>query len=426
MRSAYWRDVIWQASGNTLAQAVGILGIPVMTRLYTPQEFAVQALFIQLMTLGTALVTWRYEYFVQLPRARGDARALNQLVLILGMVAIAVLSPVLWNYRESLAAQMGNRALAPWLPFVPVTCALVSWAVASQNNAQRFGDFKTSGFSELVGKLCYVGVGIAGGIAHLGACALIATTALGATGKTLFIFLSRPSWGKYLWHAQASRVRQVLSRYHRLASSTVLAHLLSTAAIMAPQVTLAHLYGADVLGQFALVLTTIYLPSSLLGSAIGHVYYQRAALIYSQGESFFGLWRGTAAKLALIGAPVFGLVALVSPWAYPLVFGPQWTLAGTLATWMSLAAFGSFISGPMDRTCLIVGAGLYAILWSLFRLLSTLLVVWLATRLPLEPNEFIAILVTQMCLAYGIDFWAGARFSQGRLGIFTSKAKEQS
>lgn len=425
MPSAYRRDVIWQASGNTLAQSVGVLGIPMMTRLYTPQEFAVQALFIQAVTFATAVMTWRYEYFVQLPRARGDVRALNRLVLILGLAAIAVLSYIFWLYREPVAAQMGSAAVAPWLVFVPVTGVMVSWAVAAQHNAQRFGDFKLSGLSELAGKVFYVGTGIAGGLAQLGASSLIATTALGAAGKAAFIILGRPAWGRHLLCARVSRVRRVFARYHRLASSTVLAHLLSTSAIAAPQVALAHLYGADVLGQFALVLTTIYLPSSLLGSAIGQVYYQRAAQIHAQGGSFFELWRTTASRLALIGAPVYGLIALASPMAYPLVFGHQWGLAGTLAMWMSLAAFGSFFSGPMDRTCLIVGAGLYSILWSLFRLLTTLLVIWLADLLHLHPVEFVAALVAQMCLAYGIDFWMGARFSRGHLGIFSPQVKER-
>ena len=140
MASSYWRDVIWQASGNSLAQAVGVLGIPIMTRLYTPQDFAIQSLFIQLVTLSTAIVTWRYEYFVQLPRARGNVRALNGLIAILGVLSIVVLSPIFWLIREPLAHLMGTTALASWLVFVPITAVLISWALATQSNAQRFGE----------------------------------------------------------------------------------------------------------------------------------------------------------------------------------------------------------------------------------------------------------------------------------------------
>lgn len=421
MPSSYWRDVIWQASGNSMAQVVGVLGIPIMTRLYTPQDFAIQSLFIQLVTLGTAIVTWRYEYFVQLPRTRGNVRALNSLIAILGLVSIVVLSPILWLVREPLAQLMGTTALASWLVFVPITAVLISWALATQNNAQRFGDFKTSGLSELAGKITYVIAGISGGVAQLGASGLIATTALGAIGKAAFIAVKRPVWGRFALRARLSRVRLVSTKYLKLGNSTVIAHLLSSLAIAAPQIAIARLYGETVLGQFALVLATIYLPSSLLGAAIGHVYYQRAAQLHSQGKSFFKLWRATAYKLALIGLPVYTAISLASSVAYPIVFGAQWELAGNLAMWMSIAAYGSFVSGPMDRTCLIVNAGLYSIIWGGFRLLSTLFVIALAYYFLFTPMQFTAALVLQMCTAYSIDFMMGFRFSQGHLGVYSSK-----
>lgn len=391
-----------------------------MTRLYTPQDFAIQSLFIQLVTLSTAIVTWRYEYFVQLPRARGNVRALNGLIAILGVLSIVVLSPIFWLVREPLAHLMGTTALASWLVFVPITAVLISWALATQSNAQRFGDFKTSGLSELAGKITYVVAGISGGVAHLGASSLIATTALGAIGKAAFIAIKRPAWGRYVLCSRFSRVRQVSAQYLILANSTVLAHLLSSLAIATPQIAIARLYGEIVLGQFALVLATIYLPSSLLGAAIGHVYYQRAAQLHSQGKSFFELWRATAYKLALIGLPIYAVISLVSSVAYPIVFGAQWELAGNLAMWMSLAAYGSFVSGPMDRTCLIVNAGFYSIVWGVFRLLSTFFVIALAYYFHFTPMQFTAALVLQMCTAYSIDFMMGLRFSQGHLGAFGS------
>lgn len=93
--SSYWRDVAWQFSGSSLAQLVGIAGLPVLTRLYTPEDFAVQSLFLQVVTYATAVVTWRYEYFVQLPKSEDDVRALNRLVLILGCMTVLIATPLL-------------------------------------------------------------------------------------------------------------------------------------------------------------------------------------------------------------------------------------------------------------------------------------------------------------------------------------------
>jgi len=416
--SSHWRDVYWQLSGTGLAQLVGIAGIPVLTRLYTPEDFAVQSLFLQVVTYGTALVTWRYEYFVQLPKSDDDVRALNRLVLMLGFFTVLLLTPLLWRFRDVVAAQLGNSDVAPWLILAPMTAVLFSWSVAIQNNAQRRGDFKTSGLSELVGKLAYVSTGIVGALAHLGAAGLVITSGASAIGKAAFGIWRQPAEGRGTLQVEVGAVRRVRSRYGQLATSTVLAHVLSTSAIALPQVAMARLYGADILGQFALVMATIFLPTGLIGVAVGHVYYQRAARTWAEGTPFVALWREMTLKLLMIGVPVYALVALLSRAAYPFVFGDQWDVAGGFATWMAAAAFVSFVSTPMDRTCLIVGAGSYLLLWSVCRLASTVVVVWLAAALEFSPSSFVMAIAVQMCLVLVVDFWASYTFSQGRLGVF--------
>jgi O-antigen/teichoic acid export membrane protein len=165
-------------------------------------------------------------------------------------------------------------------------------------------------------------------------------------------------------------------------------------------------------------MATIFLPSGLLGTAIGQVYYQRAAKQWAEGSAFSTLWRDMVHKLLIIGVPTYAGVALFSDVAYPFVFGDQWHLAGEFATWMAIAAFASFVSSPMDRTCLIVGAASYSVIWSTYRLVSTVAVVWLASALGFSPLGFVSAFSAQMCVAYGIDFWMSCRFSQGRLRIF--------
>ena len=416
--SGYWRDVAWQLSGNTLAQIVGIAGLPVLTRLYTPEDFAVQTLFLQVVTYGTALVTWRYEYFVQLPKSDDDARALNRLVLMLGCCTLLAFTPLLWIFRGAFAGALGNTDVAAWLFLAPLTAVLVSWGVAAQSNAQRHGDFRTSGFSEMVGKLAYVATGILGAVLHPGAIGLVITTAAAAIGKSVFVSLQRPISRSAPLRATAGNVRQVGRQYGRLATSTVVSHLLSTSSFAIPQVAMGHLYGGDALGQFALVMATIFLPAGLLGTAVGQVYYQRAAQQWAEGRPFFSLWRDMAQKLFLIGIPTYAAVALLSRFAYPFVFGDQWHQAGEFAMWMSMAALATFVSSPMDRTCLIVGAASYSVIWSVYRLVSTVVLVWLATALDFSPLTFVIGFVVQMCLALGIDFFMSRRFSQARLGVF--------
>ena len=409
--SAYWRDVAWQASGNTLAQAIGVLGIPLLTRLYIPEDFAIQSLFIQAVIFASGVMTWRYEFFIQLPKTDADARGLHQLVLILGGASAVAMTPLVWVYRFDVAHLMGNEGLAPWLVGAPMTAFLMSFALSVQHLTQRSRDFKTSGMSELASKGVYIGTGILGVLAGQGPAGLVATTAFSALGKIAWLSWKRGANLVTPWLAMAKILRQAKT-YRRLASSLVVSHMLTTCASAIPLIAMVRLYGAEVLGQFALVMSTVFLPSGILGAAIGQVYYQRAAEMWSHSSDFSRLFNQTAGKLIVIGVPVYGLAAVLSPFIYPLVFGAIWRQAGEFAVWMSIAAFCSFVSSPLDRTCLIVGAWWYPMFWHAFRALSAVAVVWAAWTWDWPVTWFVPALVIQMCLAYVLDFMMEFLFSK--------------
>ena len=142
--------------------------------------------------------------------------------------------------------------------------------------------------------------------------------------------------------------------------------------------------------------------------------YQRAAKQWADGQGFEALWRQTASRLALIGTPIYLGIAVLSPWAYPLLFGAQWTEAGRLAPWMALPALCAFISTPLERSCLVTGRWKYQMAWHGMRAVTTLAIVGLASRLGLGFHAFLQLLVLQMSALYLIDLAMEHRFSRLR------------
>ncbi len=99
--SLYWRDILLQASGNGIAQIVGVIGMPVLSRLYSPVDFGIQNLFLQVAILVAGLMTLRYEQFVQLPKDEADADAVCHLALSLGTTVVLDTVPfdaALWRH----------------------------------------------------------------------------------------------------------------------------------------------------------------------------------------------------------------------------------------------------------------------------------------------------------------------------------------
>ena len=186
--------------------------------------------------------------------------------------------------------------------------------------------------------------------------------------------------------------------------------MMSGTAIV-PSLFIAREFGTPSLGQFAMAASTICFPTVLIGNAIGQVYYQRAAQLWAVGDNFASLWRITAKRLIFIGLPIYATLVFLSPWLYPIVFGASWVQAGEFASLLSISAFFSFITSPLDRACLVVHAWKYIPAWHAARLLTTGLVAWLSWFIGWAIEEFLQALVLQMSILYLIDYVIQCRFA---------------
>jgi O-antigen/teichoic acid export membrane protein len=72
-----------------LAQGVSLLAVPVSTRLYTPSDYGVLAVYNSLLALALIFSSFRYELAILQPRE--DDQSLDVLVLCVSIVIVLTL-----------------------------------------------------------------------------------------------------------------------------------------------------------------------------------------------------------------------------------------------------------------------------------------------------------------------------------------------
>lgn len=397
----YWKDVLFQASGNTVAQLIGIIGLPILTRLYTPENFADQAVFIQITALLVALVSFRFEYFVPILKSKEESIALSRWIAKVGFLMTVLLTLIVFVADSTVLKYSLNIRVEYYYYLAPITAYLICLSFLFQHEAQRLRDYKLSGFAEVFSKFMYVGAGAVGSLLGSG-LSLILTTAFGALGKILslhqYVLLKKPSEFK---NTAVGLVRL----YRGRAIGMIIANTLLTCSSLIPLYVIGTMYGAVSLGQFSLVMATIFLPSGLIGSAVGNVFYQRAGLYWNKQQivGLKSLWYQTIIKLIVLAFPVYGLAFFIAPWAYPFVFGSAWDEAGRYAQIMSLAAFFSFIAGPFDRLSLVIGLAYYLPVIHTIRFSLIAAISLLAVQFDCSAIEYIVLFSFAMSTIYIFD-----------------------
>ncbi len=112
-------------SGTALAQVIPVLLSPVLTRLYSPEQYGTMALFTALVGIFSVAATFRYELSIMLPEKDSDAVNIIVLSLILNFSLSIILLIITFLFNERFTDVLNDTEISRWLYFVPVMVFLI-------------------------------------------------------------------------------------------------------------------------------------------------------------------------------------------------------------------------------------------------------------------------------------------------------------
>jgi O-antigen/teichoic acid export membrane protein len=414
----YLKNIRWQGMGNTVAQVVNILSLPIISRLFTPGELGMLNMFVEALAFVSIVMSFRVEHVVMLPRKDREADELFAFVFSFGVLSCTVCT--------ALFAVVAVLGVVPsdyriWALLLPVTAFFMVFSQAAQQLSQRSADFMHSGLSEAVNRFSNSLFSIIAGAFGATGLVLGIAVAIGFLFKSLTFFSLLSNLSTNLLRAVLVGLRRIRRQgLQRLLGSLIVSHgMLAVTSIM-PLWFIAERWGNDYVGYFSLVLSTLALPTRLLGTAVGQVFYQRASSTFAAEKPFRKLLVSNAKLLILIAVPGFSIVFFFGPFLYPFVFGQEWAIAGQVAQYYVFAATLSFLSVPFDRSGLIVNAWWYGPSWHIGRMVTTFAVIYFSELYNATFFGFLFWLTIQASTMYVIDASATYLFSL-RTHPFTSK-----
>lgn len=120
-KSDFSHNVLTLMTGTTIAQAIPIAISPILTRIYTPEDFGVFALFLAIVGFFSVIASGRYEQAILIPKK--DEDAIN--IFALGFIIICSISLflliIILIFNNNITALLNNETISIWLYFIPLT-----------------------------------------------------------------------------------------------------------------------------------------------------------------------------------------------------------------------------------------------------------------------------------------------------------------
>lgn len=355
-QSVFARSVLTLMTGTGLAQLLPILLSPVLTRLYTPQEFGVFALYGSICAILAVLVTGKYELAIVVPRHDSEAINLVAVTMLLSLVVSLVLLGVILLWDEPIISVLGQPEMRLWLYVVPFATWILGGYYALNYWANRRSRYKHMAVSRVLQSGGGSAIQLAAGMSKVGMLGLILGQLLGQLVSTLYLAKSLPRDERGLFRRiSLKRMKCVARRHIGYPKFMVPGQVMSVGATEMPLLLLSVFFGAGVAGFYSLAQRVMAAPLSLVANAIGDVYRQRAASDYARKGECLDIFLGSFKLLVMFAFLPMLPVLLFGPSLFAFVFGDAWRAAGEIASLLSVLVFFQTLSSPLSSTVLLPG-----------------------------------------------------------------------
>ncbi|HEY9459863.1 MAG TPA: oligosaccharide flippase family protein [Paralcaligenes sp.] len=342
-KNQFARGVSILVGGTAGSQLLAICAAPVVTRLFSPADFGVLAVYAGLLGLFTVIASLRYELAILLPEDNQEAADTATLSLLV-VVAVSVLSIIIvFLGDESIPTLLGVPVLSHYFWLLPIGLLLVGIYQVFNYWALRTKNFTVITGARLKQSLTSIAIQLLG--YPLGPVALLISH---AAGQGMGVFSLGKAALRYpqFRHVSFSGIVAAAKRYRQFPIYSTWAGLLNSGGNQLPSLMFAALFSPAAAGLYALTSRVLNMPMIMIGSAIGNVFFTNLAEAHRE-KRLPQLVAAVQEKLAHVVMPPTLVLLIAGPQLFAFVFGESWREAGIFSQWMAPWLYVVFITSPL-------------------------------------------------------------------------------
>ena len=273
VRGSFIRNVAVMASGTLISQVIVLAALPLLTRLYSPNEYGTYSTYVSVTSILLMIVSLAYENAITLHEDDKVASSVTALSLWLCTGVSLITGIIITVFGGQLSSWMHESSLSPYAALFMLGVwggglyqILNGWSIRKKYFRELARTKYTQTIGQIVSQLVL-------SLIHWGPFGLIAGEVVGRSGGLI------PQWR--LWRRDVkqggirvslSDLKDVAYRYRRFPQWSLVSNLLNSFGIYLPTLLLAIFYGAHVAGLFALAQRILGSPMTLIMNSVRNVY----------------------------------------------------------------------------------------------------------------------------------------------------------
>ena len=347
------KNVALLLSGNVIGQLIPILASVLLTRLYSPNDFAVLAYFLTVTGIISVIAGGRYEIAIMLPKENVKANALYFVSIGFTFLFTLLVTLLCFLFGEKFALVFKAEELTEFIYLIPLSILLIGLYQSANFYSNRLSSYKLMSATVVSRSFFTSSTNILIGWMKLIPGGLIIGTLVGQFIAAVVLTLG--SIKELLKEIPSSKdMLSVLKEYKDFPLKNGVSIFFNLLANQLPILLIGYLFqNNDVVGWYALVLRVLNLPLMTIGKSVSQVFYQQTN--QNEKSSHRNLFVKTSKALfVLILIPALALL-FAGPQLFGFIFGKTWVISGYYAQIFILFYVLRFVFSP--QSTLLISSG---------------------------------------------------------------------
>lgn len=341
-------------TGTTIAQAIPIAISPILTRIYTPEDFGVFALYIGIVNFIAVVATARYEMAIVLPKSEKEAINILALSILITLSIVFVITFIILFLKKFILNSLNANDLGNIIYLVPLSILLAGLAQSFNYWSNRKEYFKNMSNAQISQS---ISIGIFQPLFKL--IGINSGLILGnMVGRFVSVFILIHKFIKNDKIAMQYIKKEVMieqmikykdfplvNSFHAFSDI-----LRSSGSVM----LISSFFGSAILGFYTLSLRVLQVPIGIIGSALGQVLYKKFSSLHNDNQPLYPYVKVVIIKLLFVALPTFGILFFIAPDLFAFVFGEKWRIAGEYSQILIPYLFMNFLISPISSIPIVL------------------------------------------------------------------------
>jgi len=415
IKSEYLKNIIVLATGTSISQVIPLLISPLVTRLFTPEEFGIFALYISLCSLMVNISTGAYEQAALLPKNETKAIAITVLSISISFVFCFVLFFLILFFSTEVIQVLNTEKINKFIYLIPLSIWLTSSSQSIIILMNRYKKYSYISKNRILQVSSDSSVKIGLGLLNFKTSGLVFGCVV---GQIIGFFHYGIQFIKKLKEVYSEITKTLLislaKRYSDFPKFRIPSLFLNNFTFQVPVFLLSGFYGVEIVGFFALAQRVFNTPMRIISRSIWHVFIQQAKEDFDSKGNCKSLFDKTTKNLARISIIPFILIFLVAPKLFPFIFGENWSMTGKFIQVITIFSFFRFIAAPMRSLFIITEHQREDLVWQICYFIGSVIAIYLGYILYNNSIYSILFYALNGAFFYVISYFITKKYSYGK------------